>query len=188
MDVAISLGLYISERNEGAFKDSFINFDSSPKLISTKGSLSERYNQMKTSPWGGSTNLQGAFKLMLNRAKSANVVAEEMPTMMIILSDMEFDLAKNNDYYKGSDWNPTAQDMISKLYKDAGYVIPKIVYWNLNSRGDKNKPVSFDEQGTCLVSGFSPAILTSLLSGKDMTPISMMLNVIESERYNSITI
>jgi len=188
MDVAISLGLYISERNKGEFKDAFISFHSSPTLIYTKGSLSERYSQMKNSPWGGSTNLQASFKIMLNRAKSANVVAEEMPTMMIILSDMEFDSATDIYFNDGCGWNPKSQDMISKLYEDAGYVMPKIVYWNLNSRGDKNKPVSFDEQGTCLVSGFNVNILTNLLSGKDMSPISMMLNVIESKRYDSITI
>jgi hypothetical protein len=66
--------------------------------------------------------------------------------------------------------------------------MPKLVYWNIQSRGDNNKPVQFDKEGTALVSGFSPALLTNLLAGKDMTPISMMLSVIDSERYAPVTI
>jgi hypothetical protein len=74
------------------------------------------------------------------------------------------------------------------MYEDAGYKMPNIVYWNIQSRGDNNKPVHFDTNGTALVSGFSPALLTNLLGGKDMTPISMMMSVIDSERYSVVTV
>jgi hypothetical protein len=188
MDVAISLGLYISERNEGVFKDAFITFHESPTLEVVKGTLIERYRQMANSRWGGSTNLESAFKLILDKAIQSKVPQEGMPTTMLILSDMEFNIAVNG-YGNSSKWeNPTAQEMISKMYADAGYVMPKIVYWNIHSRNDNNKPVQFDTRGTALVSGFSPAILTSLLSGKDMTPYSMMLDVIGSERYSVVTV
>jgi hypothetical protein len=78
--------------------------------------------------------------------------------------------------------------MVESLYAQAGYKMPKLVYWNIQSRGDNNKPVQFDKEGTALVSGFSPALLTNLLAGKDMTPISMMLSVIDSERYAPVTV
>jgi hypothetical protein len=64
----------------------------------------------------------------------------------------------------------------------------KIVFWNIQSRGDNNKPVQFDKNGTALVSGFSPALLTNLLAGKEMTPLSMMMSVIDSERYACVTV
>jgi hypothetical protein len=190
MDVAISLGLYISERNEGPFKDAFITFHSQPSLEVVKGSLSDRYRQMARAKWGGSTNLQGAFELILTKAKASNISENEMPTMMIILSDMEFDEAIGTRGWGSShpEWNLTAQSMMEKMYADAGYKIPKIVYWNLHSRGDSNKPVQFNENGTALVSGFSPALLTNLLGGKDMTPYSMMMNIVGSERYAQVTI
>jgi hypothetical protein len=190
MDVAISLGLYISERNEGPFKDSFITFDSNPTLEVVNGTLSQRYKQMHDAKWGGSTNLQGAFELMLTKAKASNISEDEMPTMMIVLSDMEFNSAIRTGGWGGSHpaWNVTAQEMMETLYATAGYKMPKIVYWNIASRGDNNKPVQFDENGTALVSGFSPALLTSLLAGKDMTPYSMMMTVIGGERYAPIAI
>ena len=188
MDVSISLGLYISERNVGPFKDAFITFHESPTLEIVKGSLSERYNQMARSRWGGSTNLEAAFKLILNKAVASKVAPEEMPTMMLILSDMEFDSAVGSRWGGQGSWNPTAQQMIEKMYKDAGYEVPKIVFWNIQSRGDNNKPVHFDKNGTALVSGFSPSLLTSLLAGKEMSPYSMMMSVIGSERYASVTV
>jgi len=183
MDVAISLGLYISERNVGPFQDAFVTFSESPKLQILKGNLNERYNQLQRADWDMSTNLEAVFKLILKKATESNVPQSEMPTMILILSDMEF-----NSAVRGRGWNPTAQKMIETMYAEAGYKTPKVVYWNIQSRGDNNKPVHFDTNGTALVSGFSPALLTNLLAGKDLSPITMMLSVIDSERYSPVTI
>jgi hypothetical protein len=149
MDVAISLGLYISERNVGPFKDAFVTFSESPTLQILNGSLNERYNQLARAEWAMSTNLEAVFKLVLSKASASNVSEDEMPTMILILSDMEFNSATNS-YRSTSAWNPTAQEMIRKMYKDAGYKMPNIVYWNIQSRGDNNKPVHFDTNGYAL--------------------------------------
>jgi hypothetical protein len=181
MDVAISLGLYISERNVGPFQDAFVTFSNNPTLQILKGSLNERYNQLARADWAMSTDVEAVFRLILKKAKDSNVSENEMPTMVLILSDMEF-----NSGTRGN-WNSTAQEMFENMYAEAGYTMPKVVYWNIQSRGDNNKPVQFDKNGTALVSGFSPALLTNLLGGKDMTPYSMMMSVIDSERYASVT-
>jgi len=191
MDVSISLGLYISERNVGQFKDAFVTFSSDPQLQILSGSLSERYNQLANAEWGMSTNIQAVFELILNQGKKHNVPESEMPTMILILSDMEFNSATNSNNGWGEsrkhNWGPTAQQMIEAMYSDAGYTMPKIVYWNLNARNN-NFPVQFDESGTALVSGFSPALLTNLLSGKDLSPVSMMNQVVNSARYEAVAI
>lgn len=179
MDVAISLGLYISERNEGPFKDAFITFTSNPTLQYLKGTVSERYRQIYGDV-GYNTNIEKAFTMLLHNAVKANILPEDMPTMIIMLSDMEFDCSSV------AKWS--AQDMIKAKYAEAGYVMPKLVYWNIQSRNDGNKPVQFDEEGTCLVSGFSPSLLQKLLSGNDITPYSMMMNVIDSDRYSNIRV
>lgn len=179
MDVAISLGLYISERNTGEFQDAFITFTSRPTVQYLKGSLSERYRQIQ-GPVGYDTNIEAAFRMLLEKAVASNVPANEMPTMILVLSDMEFNCASVRGF--------TAQEMVENMYANAGYKMPKLVYWNLQSRGDKNKPVQFDKNGTALVSGFSPALLTSLLGGKDMTPYSMMMDVIGTPRYSVVTV
>tara|TARA_R100001510_G_C7653042_1_gene211041 strand:+ start:830 stop:2284 length:1455 start_codon:yes stop_codon:yes gene_type:complete len=188
LDVSVSLGLYISERNEGPFKDAFFTFSNSPQLQYLKGDLSDRFTQLSMAEWGGSTNIEATFKTLLDVSVNNNVSAEEMPTMILILSDMEFNQATSMGWSQAeSGWNPTVQEMIEKMYDNAGYKMPKIVYWNIQSRRD-NVPVKFDKQGTALVSGFSPALLTALLSGNEITPYSIMSDVINSERYDKIKI
>jgi hypothetical protein len=181
MDVAISLGLYISERNVGPFKDAFVTFSNNPILQILNGSLQERFSQLLRADWDMSTNVEAVFNLILQKAKSSNVPAEEMPTMILIMSDMEFNAGTRGNF------GLSAQQMFEKMYAEAGYNMPKIVYWNIQAKSD-NFPVHFDKNGVALVSGFSPSLLTNLLGGKDMSPISMMLDVINSERYSVITV
>lgn len=195
MDVCISLGLYCSERINGYFKDSFITFSENPQIQLLVGSLSERYRQLANAPWGGNTDLQKTFKYLLDEAILNEVRPEEMPTHIIILSDMEFDEATGNKYryyYRGNqekiEWNQTAIEMINKMYKESGYERPNIVFWNLHSTHN-NIPVAFDSQGTALISGFSPEILKTVLeSPENLSPEKMMLQAIEVERYQYLTI
>ena len=186
MDVAISLGLYISERNVGPFKDAFITFSSKPQLQVLSGSLKDRYTQMSDSDWGMSTDLEATFKLILDQATKHKLSQDKMPNKILILSDMEFNAAVScggySSRFKGGTWNPTAQQMIEQMYSDAGYKVPQIVYWNIQSRNG-GVPVAFDTQGTALVSGFSPAIMTSLLGGDIESPQQIMDKTILSERY-----
>ncbi len=179
MDVAISLGLYISERNNGPFKDSILTFSANPKLEVLSGSLSERMNQFAYAEWGMNTNLEAAFRLILEQAVKHNVSADEMPDKILILSDMEFDEATESldrSWGRRNDipaWNPTAQQMIENMYAESGYKMPKIVYWNLQSRNG-GVPVGFDTSGTALISGFSPSIMQSILGSVDFNPVSIM--------------
>jgi len=180
MDVAISLGLYISERNEGDFKDHFITFSESPELQKLSGSLMERYNQLRRADWGMSTDLVSVFDLILGQATKHDVPQSSMPTKILILSDMEFNEAIDDGK------SVSAIKAIRKRYDDAGYKTPDVVFWNLQSRRLGNIPVSFREDGTALISGFSPSIMKSFLNGKTITPIDIMYETINSPRYENI--
>jgi len=179
MDVCISLGLYISERNEGKFKDAFVTFSETPKLQYLNGKLNDRYRQLQSADWGMSTNLEAVFTLVLNQATKFNLPESEMPTTLLIMSDMEFNQATRH--------KQTALDMIREKYETAGYTMPKLVFWNIQSRNAGNFPVQVSDNGTALVSGFSPAILKSLLTGEDMSPIGIMNKTVNSARYEPIT-
>jgi hypothetical protein len=185
MEVSVSLGLYISERNSGPFKDAFITFSESPKLQILRGSLSDRYKQLNSADWGYSTNLEKVFDLILNQAIQNSVPESEMPTKILILSDMEFNKATESIRSGENIWNPTAQEMIEEKFRASGYNMPSIVYWNIQSRGD-NIPVSFDKSGTALISGFSPSILKSVVKGEITSPSEIMDETILSNRYSLI--
>ena len=175
LDVATSLGLYISERNEGIFKDKFITFSSNPSFVNLTGNLSTRLNTMNRADWGMSTDIGKTFDLILDSATMYNVQESDMPTKLLILSDMQFD-------YCGTNNSSFVMESVKQKYDKAGYRVPDIVFWNLRSEG--NVPVTFDSKGTALVSGFSPSLMKSVLACSDMTPIQMMKDTVCIERYD----
>lgn len=189
LEVAVSLGMYVAERSQGIFKDQFITFHSKPSFVDLSGcnSLRERHAKTVRAEWGGSTNLQGTFELILKSAIKHGVPAAEMPTKLIIWSDMQFNQAVRGGYgHSATNWNNTAFEMIDSMYAAAGYKRPQIIFWNLNGSFEGN-PVSFGEGGTAMVSGFSPAIMKSILGNtkvEEMTPLSMMLDTINVARYD----
>jgi hypothetical protein len=176
LEVAVSLGLYLADKNTGKFKDTFLTFSSKPELLNLKGNINQKIDQMVKSKWEMSTNLHAAFKKILDVAVKGGVPQEEMPAMVLILSDMQFDQCMTHD--------DSAIQMIKRKYEEAGYTMPQVVFWNLNASYG-NAPVKFDKGGTALVSGFSPAIVKPLLSGDidNFTPVSIMLKTIMQDRY-----
>jgi len=176
MDVAISLGLYVADKNKGKFKDTFLTFSGTPELLHLKGNIVEKCQQMATSNWGMNTDLVKAMDKILSTAKNGNVPQEEMPEMLLIMSDMQFDQCARFD--------DTAMKMMSRKFEDAGYELPKIVFWNLNAKD--NVPVKYDTRGVALVSGFSPAIMVAVLGGdtEQFTPEAIMLKALMNPRYD----
>lgn len=175
LDVCISLAMYIAERGAGPFKDAFITFSNRPTLQVLKGTtLRDRVNELARAHWEMSTNLTAVFDTILATAQRDRVSEEEMPTTIVILSDMQF-----NQCVSGG----TAMQAIDTRYAAAGYKRPKVVFWNLNSREGTN-PATIGDNGVALVSGFSPAIMKSILNGKDFSPEGIMLDTVNIERYN----
>ncbi|MNC48518.1 hypothetical protein D3C75_976350 [compost metagenome] len=131
-------------------------------------------------PWGGSTNLEATFKLILSAAVKHKVPVADMPTKIILWSDMQF-----NAVDRGFQ-NNSAFEMIDRMYEAAGYKRPDIIFWNMNSAFG-NLPVSFGVGGTAMVTGFSPAIMKSILAQTEVpevTPLSMMLDTLQVPRYD----
>lgn len=189
IDVAVSLGLYLSEKNTSVFKDMFMTFSARPKLEILRGTLSQRVSQLSKAEWEMNTNLVAAFDQLLNIAVRSNVSQKDMPAMLLVLSDMQFDSANTRSYYdrnRGDVYNQTAMEMIKSKYSAAGYKVPTIVFWNLSSYGSNNTPVRFDDLGVCHVSGFSPAIMKSILADdlENYTPYNVMLKTILDSRYD----
>ena len=174
--VAISLAMYIAERNESpVWKNKFITFSSQPTLQNIVGNnVAEKVSNLIRAHWEYNTDLMAVFKMILNTAITNDVPADQMPSTLIIVSDMQFDQACSSN-------KRTNFEQIQKLYRKAGYEMPQLVFWNV--RASAGTPVTSHDSGTALVSGYSASNMGAILSGKDLTPVSLMNDVVYSDRY-----
>lgn len=175
IDVAVSTALYMASKNTGAYHNLLLTFTSNPTLRYLKGEdVVDHVRQLYVGREHGSTNLEAAFRLVLQHAKDNNVPASDMPETILIISDMEF-----NPFSAGQ----SAMQNIASQYNAAGYRIPQLAWWNVASR-NSNVPVAHDARGNALVSGFSPSVVKSVLGGGDLTPMSIVLKAISDPRYD----
>ena len=177
--VALSLGLYFGERNTGIFHNHFIEFSSRPQLIEIKGkTFAERLEYLCTFNEVADTNVEAVFDLILDAAVRNNVPQEELPETLYLISDMEFNACVRN---------ASVSNFASakRRFAEHGYRLPQIVFWNVASR-NSNQPVTKNEQGVALVSGCTPRLFSMVASG-DLSPYSVMMEIIESERYAKIS-
>ena len=173
-EVAYSLAIYLGERNKSVFKDAFITFSRIERLVTLSGAtLREKVTSMLKNEIVENTNLDSVFNLILNKAKEYSVPEEDMPDVILIISDMQFDSS-------GAQISDNALQMIRRKYESAGYKLPQVIFWNV--RSSNGIPVKFDEVGTAAVSGYSPSVMKNVLSG-EVTPLGMMMKTLNSERY-----
>jgi len=181
LDVAVSLGMLISSVVEGAFHGHVITFHDTPKFaVIPDGKMYDRFFAVHTLEWGLSTNIEETFNLILDRGKVCNLKQEDMPKRLLIISDMQFNQVEN-------EWGAqqTNMERINEMYVESGYVRPQIVFWNVNG-GSSDFPCTVDEKGTVLLSGFSPAILKSLINGTDFSTMGILRQALDDPRYDLI--
>lgn len=189
LEVANALAIYFAERSSGQFKDKYITFSERPQIVdfSNCGSLHAKLQKALCHNEVANTNIEAVFDLILTTAVNNHMHQEDMPENILIVSDMEFDsCATCGDRYRQYYTRPTTRlfDVIAKRYADAGYNLPRLVFWNVNSRTG-TIPVKENDLGVALVSGFSVNIVKMVMSGKT-DPFECMLETLNSERYAPI--
>ena len=176
--VAESLGIYFAERNEGAFKNHFITFSANPRLIEIKGKdIFEKVQYCMGYNECSNTNIEKTFDLILNTAIKNRLKQKDMPTRLIIISDMEFDIC-------AADSQATNFEAAKAKFEKHGFRLPSLVFWNVNSR-NRQQPVTRNDRGVTLVSGMSAQIFAMLKDG-NMDPYTFMMSVVGGERYKKI--
>ena len=192
INVAISLGLYCAEKAQGPFANHFITFSSNPTFVEVEGvDFCDKVVRMSHADWGGSTNIEAAFDMMLNVAIRNNCSQDEIPQNLIIISDMEFDACATSGPRSEERWfygsariedKKTLMETIEKRWAAKGYKMPNLVFWNVDAR-QNNIPMKVKD-GISFVSGMSPSIFQQIMSGK--TAADLMYEVLDSERYKAV--
>ena len=172
--VAMSLGMYLSERTKGEFKDLFLTFSENPELVRLQGdSVAERLRNISQADWGMNTDFEAAYEHILRVAQKHNVVPESMPTMLLVLSDMQFDESQRDVTHFGH---------MKEVYEKAGYKLPKIVFWNLDAH--YGTPARCSDDSVAMVSGFSPSIMKAVLNAEEFNPLSIMMEALNDIDIN----
>lgn len=182
MSIAVSLGLIVAKVNK-ILPNQFITFHSDPCVISLKGStLQENVKEVMDAPWGASTNIVKVFELLLEQA-TKNREAPQAKSV-IIFTDMQFDPVGFQPGSRGE--FETSYEHIKNKFRTAGVHLPNIIYWNLAARGCMVAPITVDDRGTALVSGFSGNLLKSIIADGDITPINILDEAIA--KYDGVTV
>ena len=181
LTVANALAIYFSERLSGDFKDRYITFSSNPKFVDFSGCATLREKLMFALQHNeiSNTNLEKVFGLILETAIRNRLHQEDLPANILVISDMEFDCPS-----ACQDRSKRLFKVIEERFSEAGYKIPKLIFWNVNSRSGAI-PVKENELGVALVSGFSVNIAKMVTSGK-LDPFECLLETLMSERYECI--
>lgn len=191
MEVAIALGILVSELNHPAFRDRFITFETNPSWVdfSNCTSLKEKVSKSVEAPWGGSTDIEKAFKLIEEVIRKHNLPKEEIPAL-IIFSDMQFNSAVGS---KGSTQLANIEKRFARLGVEltgSPFPAPMIIYWNLRDAA-KGTPAKGDTPNVQLLSGFSPSLFKAICDGdfkpeEEITPEQTLRNILDDERYHPI--
>jgi hypothetical protein len=104
---------------------------------------------------------------------------------------MEFDSCATTNADRSGGWSyscvrPTTTlfEQIEQKYKAAGYKLPRLIFWNINSR-TSTIPVKENDLGVALVSGYSPSIAKMVFSN-ELDPFKLLLDQINTERYQVV--
>lgn len=190
LDVANALAIYFAEHSSGQFKDKYITFSGHPRLVDfskaknlrEKLLIAKQYNEM------ANTNIEAVFNLILTTAVNNRMKQEDMPQNVLIISDMEFDACatcgSQLDYWSRKRPDSRLFNVIRQKYEAAGYKLPRLVFWNVNSRTGII-PVKENDLGVALVSGFSQNVASMVMSGK-LDPYECLMETLNSERYQPV--
>lgn len=181
LEVCLSLAIYTAERNTGPWKDKFVTFSAHPTMQLLKGkTLIERVRNLSSAQWDMNTDIEAVFTTILGTAITNKVAPTEMVKRVYVVSDMEFDQAAGRNKK-----DLTLFNSLQKRYEKAGYEMPNLVFWNVAARNTQF-PMSLDDRGFLNVSGCSPSIFKNVIGRKFTTTYDLMLDVINSERYEVI--
>lgn len=176
--VAFSLGIYFAEHTKGAFHNHFITFSKNPRLVEIKGKdIYEKVIFCSTFEEIANTDIEAVFKLILKTAVKNNLPQSELPEVLYIISDMQFDVCTDNA-------DLTNYQNAAEMFARYGYKLPSIVFWNVNASFE-NCPVAKNEQGTILVSGFTSKLFSMVITN-DLDPYKYMMKTLSVDRYKDI--
>ena len=186
INVAISLGMYCAERAQGPFAGHYISFSRTPRLVAVEGvDFCDKVKRIYDANLCENTNIEATFDMLLDVALNSGCSKADLPEYLCIVSDMEFDNATSQGWgYNCTTFNTkTLMESIREKWARHGLRMPKIIYWNVHAR-QNNVPEDLGCGDISYVSGMSPSIFDTIMSGK--SGVELMMEKLNSPSYEVI--
>jgi hypothetical protein len=189
---SIGLAIRCSEMAKGDFANKVLTFSHRPVWVDLShfgDDFTGKVEMLRHAQWGLNTNFYAALELILDSAVKSKMTPEQVGKLhLCIFSDMQIDEANVGSKEVMFDKIKT---MCKKRGIECGYpegfAVPHIVFWNL--RTTNGYPVATSDENTTMVSGYSSTLLNHFVNKsiedlKKYTPESLMLEVLENDRYD----
>lgn len=179
IESALGLAMYFAERNSGPYKGLFMTFSSEPEYVCLdEQSMLGNLIKASEADWYNSTDLEKAFKKILNTALENNLSNDDIPKAIVVISDMEFNrtLIRGDNYFYS----------MEKLFNRNGYKLPHVVFWCVNSRSNAQH-YNYNDYVTAF-SGNAVSTFRDVINTIGMNAYEAMLKVLNGERYKNISV
>ena len=182
MDIGDSICIFLSQCNTGEFKNKFITFSSKPQIVdltTSTDNLCAKINILGKYDDCSNTNIEKVFNLILNTAIKNKIKQEDMPERIVIVSDMQFDCAC------GAKPDQSLFESFIEKYKEHGYKMPKLIFWNTSIYADQNVPLRTNENGVTLLSGFS-SNMVNMVVNDELDPFKALIKTLKNKKYDCV--
>ncbi|KIY49141.1 hypothetical protein FISHEDRAFT_41995 [Fistulina hepatica ATCC 64428] len=222
---AVSLSILTATLAKSPFDGGFITFSADPRFVRLDLSQPLGYTIKKIvdADWGMNTDLNAVFtRLLLPLAVRHRLRPEDMIRRVVVFSDMQFDECAASSVPSNGAYKPTVAkrdpsilrdawcanyDAVVSAYREHGYEVPQIVFWNL-SRHVSTFEAQESRKGVVMLSGFSASMLKAFMGeevpGKDdisddsavtsreseyeLTPVDFMKKVLSQPSFDGLVI
>jgi len=166
-DVCVSLGIYFSELNTGAFHNVVAMFDDTSTLKTLSGEFSDKwYDIRNTRTAWGSTNFQSLIDLICKtRNEHPEIPLEDFPKTLLVVSDMQFNPVIGYGCRTEQTNYEAAMNKLRRVFPEEFVSEFKIVWWYCAGRKTSDFPSTMDDARTYVFSGFDGAVVSLLLGG-----------------------
>ena len=195
IDVALSLGILLSDSLEGPFNRHFIGFSTTSTLQSLEGA---DFYSMATgllsnrNRWMGSTNFASVIDLLVDlRNNNPEIPVSEFPTSLVVISDMQFNPTAKKNYFGSNTREEDNSSVAQARLDEVGLGHIQLIWWYVApDRG--GKPSHKYEDNRAYISGYDGSVVNVITGleqksagrGKsDLTSEQLMIEALSQELY-----
>ena len=173
MATSVGLATYFAQRNKGAYHNMYMTFTNNPHFITIDDNMNLKgiFDKVQNEGVGYSTNLDKGFAAIFEIAK----ISREVPKALVVISDMEI------DKWYSSDYCASIAEKWDKKYKEIGLEMPKLILWNVESRGGRVLAKQTDK--VSFVSGYGVGTFSHLTDLIEFNAYGAMVKILSKPAY-----